>query len=144
MRDALPVLVPDVRASRSSWPVFGAAAIELGVGAMFAFPLSMGAIVVGVVDLYRSTPGILSRNDVATAQALAAVASGVALRLAARSASEEEPADGSFAPELRRVVHQATGMVLVQLDVSATEAFARLRAHAFASGRPPESVATIS
>ena len=32
------------------------------------------------------------------------------------------------------MVHQATGMISVQLDVSLEEALARLRAHAFAQG----------
>jgi len=32
-------------------------------------------------------------------------------------------------------IHQATGMVLAQLDISATEALARMRAHAFAEHR---------
>jgi AmiR/NasT family two-component response regulator len=34
----------------------------------------------------------------------------------------------------RAEVHQATGMISVQLGVSLEEAFVRLRAHAFASG----------
>ena len=38
-------------------------------------------------------------------------------------------------------VHQATGMVQVQLDVSIEDAFLMLRARAFASGRPLIDVA---
>jgi hypothetical protein len=41
----------------------------------------------------------------------------------------------------RPVVHQATGMISVQLDVSLAEALVRLRAHAYASGRPLGEVA---
>jgi AmiR/NasT family two-component response regulator len=33
------------------------------------------------------------------------------------------------------VIHQATGMVLVQLGVDAEAAFARLRGHAYVTGR---------
>lgn len=136
-----PVLVPDMRERRSSWPVFCTTAGELEVGAMFAFPLTLGAVVVGVVDLYRSTTGDLSPGDRATARSLAAVTASTALRLAAQAATEDAPQQGAWSPELRRVVHQATGMLLVQLDVTATEAFARLRAHAFATGATLESVA---
>ena len=32
-------------------------------------------------------------------------------------------------------------MILAQLDISATEAFIRLRAHAFATGRPVQELA---
>jgi AmiR/NasT family two-component response regulator len=46
-----------------------------------------------------------------------------------------------MAPELRREVHQATGMVLVQLDTNATYAFFRLRAHAYSSGQTLQDVA---
>ena len=35
----------------------------------------------------------------------------------------------------RAEIHQATGMVLAQLGVSAADAFARLRAHAFVEQR---------
>ncbi|KHD73897.1 ANTAR domain-containing protein, partial [Actinoplanes utahensis] len=41
----------------------------------------------------------------------------------------------------RAVVHQATGMVSVQLEAGPEEAFARLRAHAFAAERELEAVA---
>jgi AmiR/NasT family two-component response regulator len=35
----------------------------------------------------------------------------------------------------RAEIHQATGMVLMQLDVGADAALARMRAHAFVEGR---------
>jgi AmiR/NasT family two-component response regulator len=38
-------------------------------------------------------------------------------------------------------VHQATGMLKVQLGVTIEEAFLMLRAHAFAAGRPVAEVA---
>jgi ANTAR domain len=41
----------------------------------------------------------------------------------------------------RRAVHQATGMLMVQLGLSAEDAFARLRGHCFAAGRDIEQVA---
>jgi len=134
LRTGRPVLVPHLGEQEQSWPVFAAAARELRVGALFAIPMTLGAITVGVVDLYRSTEGALDDVEVASARTLAAAMSSAALRLAAQSATVHDLADGDMSPETRRVVHQATGMVLVQLGVSATEAFARLRAHAFAQG----------
>lgn len=135
------VLVPDVGERDHSWPVFGAAVLELGVGALFAFPLVMGAVTVGVVDMYRSARGELDARAIATAHSLAASTAGTVLRLAARSASEDAPTRGAMVPELRRVVHQATGMILIQLQVTATEAFSRLQAHAFSTGETVEFVA---
>ena len=37
-------------------------------------------------------------------------------------------------PQDRRPIHQATGMVMAQLDLPVGAAFARLRGHAFATG----------
>lgn len=137
-----PVSVPDVRdGSHSQWPVFGTAALELEIGALFAFPLVMGAVTIGVVDMYRSTPGALDVGTASRALSLASSTAGPALRLAARSAGEDAPAAGMAVPEMRREVHQATGMILVQLGTNATEAFSRLQAHAFSSGRTIQYVA---
>ncbi|MET4098134.1 GAF domain-containing protein [Agrococcus sp. UYP10] len=141
LRSGRAVLVADVRTDSAMWPVFAAAASELSARALFAFPLQLGAATVGVVDLYRAAPGDLSGADVAAARSLALVASSAAMRLASASASQEVAGVHAAAPELRRVVHQATGILVVQLDVTATEAFARLRAHAFASGVPLDAVA---
>jgi hypothetical protein len=39
------------------------------------------------------------------------------------------------------VVHQATGMITIQLGISLAEALLRLRAHAYASGRAVSAIA---
>lgn len=141
LRTGQPVMVPDLSQDQhSEWPMFGDAIREVGVGALFAFPLVLGAATVGVIDLYRSTAGALSASDVTQALALARSIAGPAVRRATWSAEKESP-NIDLAPELRREVHQATGMILVQLSISATEAFARLRAHAFSSNQSVEDVA---
>lgn len=138
-----PVLVPDLYSrSPSGWPVFSEAVVHTGVGAVFAFPLTMGAVTIGAVDLYCSSPGNLSASSLATAVNLAGSVTLPAARLAIRSADREDAsATVGTAPELRRDVHQATGMILVQMNVSATEAFLLLRAHAFSIGRTVHEVA---
>lgn len=137
-----PVLVPEMSAAQiSRWPVFGPAAEQLGVGALFAFPMAVGAATVGVVDMYRRAPGDLESHTVSSALSLASWVATPALRLAAQSANVETPDAAHLAPEMRREVHQATGIVLVQLGITATEAFSRLRAHSFSSGQTLEIVA---
>lgn len=141
LRTGKPVLIPNgSQDEHSDWPVFGDAVKGLGVGALFAFPLVLGAATVGVVDLYRSTSGALSASDVAQGLVIAGSVAGSAVRWAMWSAKEHDP-NLTPAPELRREVHQATGMIIAQLDTSATEAFARLRGHAFATGRSVAEVA---
>lgn len=142
LRTGAIVSIPDAHhAEHSEWPVFGSALQELDVGALFALPMLMGAVTIGVVDLYRSHPGAMSVGTLTVARALASATAAPALRRAteqAHAAPTNGPTEG---PGIRREVHQATGMILIQLEISATDAFARLRAHAFMSGRSVHEVA---
>jgi len=141
IRTTQPVLIPDVRTAVLE-PAFGAQLQTLGVRALFVFPLKIGAAVVGVVSLYRLTSGGLSTEDVRTILGLMAVTASTAVRQALALAQTESVNLPRIAgPEMRREVHQATGMIMIQLDVDATEAFAHLRARAFASDRPVHAVA---
>lgn len=49
--------VPDLADARGRWPGFADAAAELGVHAVFAFPLRIGMISVGVLLGHRVTLG---------------------------------------------------------------------------------------
>ena len=140
-RTGRAVVSEDLRSGvQPEWPVFGGAAARLGVGSVFSFPLLVGSAVLGVADLYRRTPGPLGIDATARARSIARRVAGPAAEHAGRSAKSDEP-ESREAPALRREVHQATGMILIQLDVSADEAFALLRARAFTSGRTVEDVA---
>lgn len=133
--DSAPQLIPDVSASMIN-PVIGAHLERLGVRALFAFPLIMGAATVGVAGLYRSTLGSLSADAVGTAIGLAKSVTIPAVREALAMAAQDREADElDTGPGLRREVHQATGMLSAQLDVTTSEAFARLRAYTIATER---------
>jgi hypothetical protein len=144
VRSRLPVHEPYVqRSAHARWPIFGNVVQQTGVAALFVYPLSVAALDVGVVELYRLTPGPLSAADDAIALTLASETAWTLLdrllniREAARAS---EPRDS--APLSRREIHQATGMVLVQLDADATEALLVMRAHAFAHDRSLREVAS--
>jgi hypothetical protein len=130
-----PVHVPDVSdtAQTSRWPIYAAAVVEqAGIGAVFTLPLQWGAINVGVLDLYRRAPGSLS--DEQSRDASSAADTAALMLLGLRSDPGDESAwDRSWSS--RAEIHQATGMIVAQLGVSAADAFARLRAHAFAEQR---------
>jgi GAF domain len=137
-----PVLVPKLDHNRHTarWPMFAAAVAEKTlVGALFALPLQWGTVNLGVLDLYRATPGELSNTQ--SHDALAA-ADTAALMLLGQRTNPADPEDLGYVGGWldhsyghRAEIHQATGMVLVQLGVSATDALARLRAHAFVHQR---------
>jgi hypothetical protein len=136
---AQPVHVPNVAVAHQ-WPAFLSYADEERVGALFLFPLALGAACIGAVLCYTTEVGALSADDVAIGVALSQAIAGPAFRHAIARAGDEF-ADGDIPVELRREVHQATGMVVIQLGISPTDAFARMRAYAFTSGRSLRDVA---
>jgi hypothetical protein len=143
MKTGMPVLSADLSPrATASWPVFGDAAARLGAAALFAFPLAMGAVTVGVISLYRTTPGALDARMLALARSLTNQVAGAAVKATICSAEAKVAPEATGTATMRREVHQATGMILVQLEISATEAFSLLRGHAFASSRTMEDVAT--
>jgi ANTAR domain len=161
-----PVLVPDLDASEIAgrWPVFGPGARLAGAAAVFAFPLQIGAIRVGVMDLYRRLPGQLSARQLGDSLMLADAATVFLLDRQDRdgragtldgdgraSADGFPDGDGMAGPgpggqplDLglhRAEIDQATGMLTEQLGVSIDEAFVRLRAYAYAHDRRLADVA---
>lgn len=137
-----PVLEPDLAdPAVERWPTFAQAGVEAGVRAVFAFPLRIGAIRIGVLVLYRDRPGALSSEDFARGLVLADVASQVVLALQAGAPDGRVHEVLAGEPAHWAEVHQATGIVAAQLGVSIDEAFVRLRAHAFGASRPLRHIA---
>lgn len=145
-----PVLVADLADPTdpvsARWPGFTAGAGALGLRAVFAFPLHIGAIALGALDLYRASPGLLDRAAL-TEALLVADAAALAL-LDLRAARSGDGIAAGMAARLldgasfyRSEVHQAAGMIMVQLGVAVDTALVRLRAFAFAADRPIGEVA---
>ena len=137
-----PVLGPRLDdPDRSPWPAFAAAAVSAGVLAAFGFPLRVGAIRLGSLDLYNGGPGDLEAMQLADAVAMADVVTSAVITVQ-ESASAGSLADEMDNPgDLRAVVHQASGMISRQLDLSIHSALLRLRAYAYSEGRSINDVA---
>jgi hypothetical protein len=141
-RSGRPVLQPDLAATAPQrWPAFAGGALAAGVAAVFAFPLRVGAIRVGVLDLYRATPGTLDVKQLREALSFADAATLLLLYLQTRTGSTELGPEALTVLDDRGEVHQATGVVSVQADVGLAEAVALLRARAYAEQRPVGDVA---
>jgi len=124
-----PVLVGDIATDGPvRWPAYAPAVLEAGMSATFAFPLQVGAAQLGVMDLFRASPGELSAAELVRAFALADEAIAILLDGGTRI-DEEQPIAGP--PEL----FQAQGMVMVQIGGTLAEAMARIRAHAYVHSR---------
>ena len=138
----VPVLLPDLAAENANrWPAFAAAALAAGVHAEFSLPLTVGPDGIGTLDLCRDRPGMLSKEHLADALVTADIARDAVLY------QHYAPGGRGLAKLLdmggtdRIVIYQATGMIAAQLNDTTSNAFARLRAAAFASGRPMYDIA---
>jgi hypothetical protein len=136
--DGVPVLVANIEDGDGiacRWPMFRSEAARAGVHAIFAFPVRMGTVNIGTVDLYRTEPGHLSDRQVGTA--LSSVSQvAAALHDQPTGYADHDPATASDV-----LVHQAAGKVMVQIDGSIEEAVVRLRSTAFAEGRTVSQLA---
>jgi GAF domain-containing protein len=137
-----PVNEPDLADPEvPRWIAFSPPAVAAGARAVFGFPLRVGAVKIGALNLYRDQPGELTDDQHASALLVADIAARAVLDMQAHAP------EGTLATELeggsnfRFLVHQASGMVSVQLGVSVAEALIRLRAYAFAQNRPIAEVA---
>ncbi|MEV6597035.1 ANTAR domain-containing protein [Actinoplanes sp. NPDC051346] len=134
------VLAADLDAAvwRQRWPMFTPGVLHAGAGALFALPLQVGVVRLGVLDLYRVKPGVLTGTQLAEALAFADAALELLL-------AEQLPgAEVRGSEELfthRAVVHQATGMISGQLRIPMAQAFLRLRTRAYASETGLEEIA---
>ena len=136
------VLEPDLADPHlSRWLAFTPKAIAAGVRAVFGFPLRVGAVRLGALNLYQDRPGPLNDDQHADALVMADLVAQWVLNVQANASegalAEELERDGDF----HSVVHNAAGVVSVQLGVSVTEAMIRLRAHAFSHERELRGVA---
>ena len=123
------------------WLAFTPPALQAGVRAVFGFPLRVGTVRLGALNLYRDRPGPLGAEQHADALVLADVTARWVLETQAGAPDGavaralETEADFHFA------VHNAAGIVSVQEDISVTEALIRLRAYAYSNDRMVDDVA---
>jgi len=131
----VPIAEPDLADPTSRWLGFTPPVLKAGVRALFAFPLRVGAVRIGSLDLYRDHSGALSDDRHADALIMADVVSQALLMMQAKAPFGELAAslEAVMAPQI--VVYQAVGMVSAQLGVSVDESLIRLKAHAFANDR---------
>lgn len=136
-----PVLESDIqRGGGSNWPAAREAFRSLRIGALFAFPMHVGDLSVGSVDLFSHTARPLAPALVEDVSVLASIAAHQVLRrvLQDLDSADEGMSEGPYS---RREMHQASGMIAAQLRIGVDDALVVLRAHAFSSGRTVRAVA---
>jgi hypothetical protein len=137
-----PVLEPQLgNLAAVRWSTFAPAAVSAGVRAAFGFPLRVGAIGLGSLDLYNARPGALDDTQMADAIVMADFIARAVITMQAGADPGELVAEMENPRDLRTQVHQASGMISEQLGVGIGDALIRLRAYAYAEGHPIDEVA---
>lgn len=125
------------------WPTFVTLARESGIGAVFAYPLSAAGAKVGVLTLYQQLEGALTSAQQEDSMALAELLTETVLSL------QDDAPSGTLAPLLdgavqyRAEIHQAAGMIAIQLGIPTEEALLRIRAYAFANDQTVAETAAL-
>jgi hypothetical protein len=141
-RSGRPVHAPNFDTSTTvRWPLFVVQARESGIGSVFAYPLSAKGSKIGVMTLYQDGEGDLGTTQHDDSIAVAQVLTETILSLQDVAPNGVLAADLDGAAAYRAQVHQASGMVSIQLEIPVAEALVRIRAHSFATGRPTGLVA---
>jgi len=141
-RNDRPVLEPDLaNPVTPRWLGFSGPAVAAGVRAIFGFPLQVGSVRLGALNLYRDIPGPLSDDQHSDALVMADVVAQALLVLQAKAPPGQLAAELEADADFQFVVHQAAGMVAAQLEVSVGLAMIRLRAYSFGNERSLTDVA---
>jgi len=130
------VIEPDLAdPAAARWPAFTPRALRAGARAVFGFPLRVGTVRLGALNLYRDAPGPLSDDQHADALVVADVAARWVLEMQSGAPSDTVAMELEIGADFHFTVHNAAGIVSVQETISITEALIRLRAFAFSQDR---------
>ena len=116
------------------WPQFARVAHEMGVAAVFCFPLRIGRARLGALSLMRAQPIELDDSQYLDCLALVDIATHALIYVQAGLQGSQFESLLAHRDVDRLRVHQATGMIAGMLDCTIEDALARMRARAFVDG----------
>ena len=125
-----PVIVADVDAEEERWPRFVPEARGAGFASVHALPLRLRDELVGVLNLFGSTPGRLNEPDLTAGQAMADIATIGILQHRAIHDAHVSVDQLQSALHSRIVIEQAKGVLAERAGIDMPEAFDRLRRYA--------------
>jgi hypothetical protein len=124
------------------WPRFGSAVAEHGVGSVIGQPLGHGpgSRCLGTLCVYERA-ATLPRGVGTTSARVADALTDIVLNETGTGSPLEVSGAGMLDDDQLATLHQAAGVVSVQLSCTTEDAVALLRARAFADGLPAEALA---
>ena len=138
-----PVTVSDVAELGDRWPGFREAALGQGFRSVHGVPLRLRGNVIGTLNLFRTSTGALTDEDLSVAQGLADVATiGI---LQERAIREADIAKNQLqhALDSRVLIEQAKGVIAYMHDVDMDEAFQTLRRYSRSNNQNLRDVAEL-
>lgn len=127
IREHHTVIIDDLETDER-WPDYRERALELGVRSMISFRLFIAGDTMGALNLYSADPHAFGERSKVVGQVFASHAA-VAMK------SAIEVAGLQAALETRDVIGQAKGIIMEREQITASEAFERLRGLSQASNR---------
>lgn len=124
------VAAPDLSLEEARWPGFAPVALREGFRAVHALPLRLRDRTLGALNLFGASPGPIAAGDLASAQALADIATIALLQHQAVERAEELADQLRAALDSRIAIEQAKGVIAERARVDVSEAFALLRGYA--------------
>ncbi len=142
-RTGEPVVANDLADGHAAerWPSVAKLMRDMGLRAVYAFPLRLRDDRLGALNLYRDTPGAFAEEDVRLAQAFADVATIGIINERKLATAEVRAAQLQTALDTRIVIERAKGVIAVTGDVPFEEAFEMIRRQARRTQRKVRDVA---
>lgn len=128
-REGVAVINADLENAADRWPNFAPRATAAGFASVHAFPLRLRREVIGALNLFGTTVGVMDPADARTMQALADVATIGLLQERAVRRGELLTEQLQGALNSRVVIEQAKGALAQMHGCSVDEAFDMLRGY---------------
>ena len=128
-REGVAVVNADLAQAQGRWPHFAPRAVAAGFASVHAFPLRLRREVIGALNLFGGSVGLMDAEDARTVQALADVATIGLLQERAVRRGEVLTEQLQGALNSRIVIEQAKGALAQIHGCSVDEAFNMLRSY---------------
>ncbi|MFG2647832.1 GAF and ANTAR domain-containing protein [Streptomyces sp. NPDC048436] len=126
----------DLHQAPDRWPAFSQVADQQQLRSVTALPLATGHLRIGALDIYRTSPGLLTDRQKSLAHAYARIIALLALdehpHLLTAEHRPVRPGPQGYPPS----VHLAAGILAEKYQLPPDDALARIRAHAFRHDQP--------
>lgn len=140
-RTGQPVGCGDLGEEPQRWPRFTVTAREQGFAAVQAVPMRLREQVIGALNLFRTSRGVIPADVTELAQSFANVATISILQVRALRQSEMVAEQLQTALNSRVMIEQAKGILTERLQIDIADAFSLMRAHARNSNQLLSNVA---